>query len=347
MPVHVQKQIARLTTLPGYSYETMKANYRDFVAQRTDNYGIRLPLAEIHRLLPKMLGGGNALDNTLLHLLGLTDINRRDAGIYYFSPSVPDLLERYKRAVRQLVASVLALPDWLDEGWTAVPDQSGCFGSSVRPSMAALKKLVTNLRNASELPRGRPTFESRLMAFNAEAAYVTVLFLASTGSRPLDEVFPDTSAWDARSREIMLSEKDSLLYRSTRKVPLVERLLHGVEQFTERRRDLEKHFGKRFDARLLVFLVTPEGQIVPPTIANMKMLVPTFAACWPWPNDILRHHFRSRLWELGCHPFVLDHAMGHLGKSQTADTPLRTQPIASNVRPSIPYIERLLDEIGF
>lgn len=346
IPQSILKRARQLTTLPEYAFARKKKELNDFVGSWADANGPRIKLGALHRLLPAALAGGKSFDTTLLHLLGLSDISRRDAGIHYFSPVISEVLRRYQGAIATLLGSI-GLSEWLDDGWTEIPAQAGCFGASARPSREALARLVRFLRNAAQLPRGKPTPENRQRTSTADAAYLTVLHLASTGARPVEGVFPTTYQWDRESAELLLSEKDSLLYRSTRKLPIEGRLVDGVAKLADRQHGLELLLGNRFDPQLLVFLVDSQGLTMPPTIANMKALIPGFADHWPWPNDILRHHFRSRLWELGCDPVVLERAMGHLGKSQTPDNPLSMRPISETVRPAISYITRLLDEIGF
>jgi hypothetical protein len=346
IPTSILKQAMHLRGLPEYAFERKKKQLNDFIGSWANDHGPRMKLGALHRVLPAALGGGKSFDATLLHLLGLSDISRRDAGIHYFSPEIPEVLRRYQGAVTTLLGSV-GLSEWLEDGWTEIPAQAGCFGASARPSREAITRLVKFLRDAAQLPRGKPTPENRVRTFNAGAAYQTVLYLAATGARPTGDVFPTAPQWDRESAESLLSEKDSLLYRSTRKLPVEERMVDGIAKLADRQHAIELVFGKRFDPQLLVFLIDSQGLPLPPTIANMKAHIPGFADHWPWPNDILRHHFRSRLWELDCDAIVLEHAMGHLGKSQTPDTPLSMRPISETVCPAVPYITRLLDEIGF
>lgn len=346
IPRRVLERAEQIRKSPGFDVCKMKQQMGSFISTWSDEQGLRIKRGVLHRLLPYEFGCVGGSDSTLMHLLGLAEISRRDAGIHYFSPSIPEVVRRYRQAV-EAVATQIDQTEWLADGWTEVPEQVECFGASMRPSRDAAGCLVEYLKAAAQLSRGKPSAEARLRSFNAEAAYLTVLFLASTGARPVEDVFPLRSQWNPESGELLLSEKDSLLYRSTRKLPMVERLKAGVTRHVERQRALEVQMGRRFDSRLVVFLVSEEGEAMPPTIANMKRLIPGFADHWPWPNDILRHHFRSRIWELGCGAYVLDRAMGHLSKSQTPDAAFAMQPISDSVRHAVPFINRLLDEIGF
>lgn len=307
-------------------------------------YGFRLNA--LHRLLPLRLGNGTTVDATFLHLLGLKEIERRDAGIHYFSPSIHQIITVYRNGVAKL-ALELGLESWLDEGWTDTPEQPGCFGASARPSSAALRNLVTFLRTHAENTRGNRPLPVRIAAYNAQAALVTVLFLASTGGRPVGEVFPTNTAWDAANRVMLLSEKDSLLYRSTRLLFGPELLVAEVEDLHKRRANLEVQYGRRFNPEFAVTLLAADGTELPPTIANLRAMIPGFSELWPWPNDILRHHFRSRLWELGTEAWALDAAMGHFPKSKTPDTSLATRPIGESVIPVLSHVDTLLNEIGF
>lgn len=120
-----------------------------------------------------------------------------------------------------------------------------------------------------------------------------------------------------------------------------------VSRFAERQRSLEIQLGRRIENPQALFLFDINGSVLAPTVANMKATIPGFSDYWLWPNDILRHYFRTRLWELGCSAGVLELAMGHLGKSQTPDTHFSMQPISATSQPVTPYINQLLDELGF
>ena len=322
-----------------------KQQFRDFCTRWAAMHGARISLGAIHRLLPLALGGGAAPDETFCHLLALREVTRRDAGIHYFSPAIPVVVPRYQQAVSEL-ARHLGLQDWIEEGWHT-SDQDSYFGASMRPSISALRELIQYLRHLATLPRGKPTIDNRLLAYNAEAARVTLMFLAATGARPVEDVLPNDSLVNSEVWEILLSEKDSLLYRSTRKLPLAPRVFEAIAGLGERQRVLAVQFGCRFDCQSSVFLVDKAGGQHAPTIANLKEHVPEFRARWPWPNDILRHHFRSRLWELGCSATTLELAMGHLGKSQTPDSEFAMRSIGEPVSSLRPYVDQLLDELGF
>ncbi len=346
IPLRVLRMASQLKQSHAYSFDAAKLRFRDAVNAWKDNHGVDINLGRLHMLLPAQLGPEGTFDNTLLHLLGLKDISSRDAGIHYFSPHAAEIIRRYQRAVETLAIRT-ALAEWMEEGWTdcLVPDHG--FGASVRPSLNGLVALVSFLEEAARRTRGRTSLENRIRNFNAEAARLTVLFLASTGARPVESVFPERDQWSAESRTLLLSEKDSLLYRSTRTMPIVDRLWVGVKRFTERKHALEVELGRRFDQRLIVFLVDADGNPQYPTISNLKARVPGFADHWPWPNDVLRHHFRSRLWEMGCPSSILERAMGHLGKSQTPDAMYSMEPVGDATSGIAPYVGQLLDEIGF
>lgn len=346
LPRAIVKRAEQLLKSPGYDFDSKKKQHHGFLNLWASDEGFPIPLGSAHRVLPAMLGGGEVMDSTLLCLLGLADISRRDAGIYYFSPVIPEIVCRYQHAVASVV-TMIDQPEWLGGGWTTLPEQTGCFGASVRPSTDALKDLVGFLRTRAKLSPGKPSLESRIQSFNAEAAYLTVLYLASTGARPVNNVFPPPADWSPASGELMLSEKDSLLYRSTRKLPIVDRLATGVSRFGERQRSLEIQLGRRIDSPQAVFLVGKDGSVLAPTVANLKATIPGFSDFWPWPNDIFRHYFRTRLWELGCSAWVLERAMGHLGKSQTPDAHFSMMPVSETLLSISPYINRLLDELGF
>jgi beta-phosphoglucomutase-like phosphatase (HAD superfamily) len=322
-----------------------KQQFRDFCTRWAAMHGVRISLGAIHRLLPLALGGGAAPDETFCHLLALREVTRRDAGIHYFSPAIHVVTARYREAVSGL-ARYLGLQDWIEEGWHT-SDQDSYFGASMRPSISALRELIQYLRHLARLPRGKPTIDNRLLAYNAEAARVTLMFLAATGARPVEDVLPNESLVNSEVWEILLSEKDSLLYRSTRKLPLAPRVFEAIAGLVERQRALAVQFGCRFDCQSSVFLVDKSGGQHAPTIANLKEYVPEFRARWPWPNDILRHHFRSRLWELGCSATTLELAMGHLGKSQTPDSEFAMRSIGEPASSLRPYADQLLDELGF
>lgn len=335
----------RTETLTEEGFGKRKQQFRDFCARWAAEHGVRISLGTVQRLLPIALGGGSSSDETFCHLLALREVTRRDAGIHYFSPSVDEVVRRYTQAV-QYLALELGLDDWMEEGWRIEP-QWAFFGASLRPCVAAIQELIRHLSQSSGLPRGKPTLDNRLRAHNAEVGLVTIMYLAVTGARPVDDVVPKTVFWSHEAGEIVLSEKDSLLYRSTRKLPLPTRLLAANARLAERQRELEVLFGRRFDHQYPLFLVDGYGVQHPPTIANLKAYVPGFAELWPWPNDILRHYFRTRLWELGCSAEVLEQAMGHLGKSQTPDSPFAMRPIGEPLLSMRPYVDQLLDELGF
>lgn len=346
LPKKLARTTGRLREAGSELQEKANRAFNSVARKSMNQFGYGFRLNALHRLLPLHLGNGTTVDATLLHLLGLTEIERRDAGIHYFSPSIDRIIKVYQDGVAKL-AQELDLGSWLDEGWTDTPEQPGCFGASARPSSAALRNLVTFLRTHAENTRGNRPLPVRIAAYNAQAALVTVLFLASTGGRPVGEVFPTNTAWDAGNRVMLLSEKDSLLYRSTRLLFGPELLVAEVEDLHKRRANLEVQYGRRFNPEFAVTLLAADGTELPPTIANLRAMIPGFSELWPWPNDILRHHFRSRLWELGTEAWALDAAMGHFPKSKTPDTSLATRPIGESVIPVLSHVDTLLNEIGF
>lgn len=308
--------------------------------------GISLSLKRVSRLLPTYLEEG-ANDETVLHLLHLAPPNARDAGIYYFSPARRLLEDRFVSAVTRLATEV-GCDALLESGWSSIEENPAIhFGQSIRPSVDTLRKLLDHLRGQFLLGRGRPPPQKLIRAFNAKAAYVTLLFLAATGARPTNEVFPASTSIDPSSARALLSEKDSLLYRSTRVAHLDQRIADALRELAILRQSMELNSVRNDDRSQQVFLLDTNGIAYAPTIPHMKKFVPGFAECWPWPNDALRHHFRSRLWELGCPSDCLALLMGHVGKSHTADNQLATLQLGDANRQAAPFVARLLDELGF
>lgn len=346
LPVHAARIAANFRARgPEFAEEAHKT-YGLISRSFGDEEGFRIRLNAMHRLLPLFLGDGKAVDPTLLHLLSLREVQRRDAGIHYFSPSSERLVRVYQEGMAAL-ASALDLSSWIDEGWTQPPSPSECFGASARPSLTFLIRLVDFLRDRAAQGRGNRSIDSRIAACNAQAAFVVVMNLAATGARPVGDVFPSAAAWDAEGCVTLASEKDSLLYRSTRLLVGPARLKAEIEELRHRRLALEVLLGRRFDPDRIVTLLTPDSQELPPTIANLRELIPGFKEHWPWPNDILRHHFRSRLWELGVDAATLDDTMGHFPKSGSPDTSLATRQIDSSARRIHPLVDSLLDEMGY
>lgn len=346
LPKALAKIARRLGDEPASVHNTLltqaNSQLRDFGQTR----GVPLGIKRLERLLPAYLEPGT-IDKTLLHLMGLSTPTARDAGIYYFSPSIKLITDRFKTAVNTL-ANAMGRDDLLEDGWTTLNIEPRAFyGQSLRPSPEAIRHLLDRLRQQFQRNRGRPSLASRLSAFNARAAHLTLMFLASTGARPTENVFPTDRALDMPSGRALLSEKDSLLYRSTRLADLDGSVRSALQEFNVARQSIELQVGRKYDKRWHVFLLQPNAGPVPPTVANMKILVPDFAELWPWSSDALRHHFRSRLWELGCSSDCLAILMGHLSKSQTTDNRFATRTISDATREVKPYIPQLLDELGF
>lgn len=345
LPRRIVQIAARLRGEPGYDYRAQKSKLAATTNSWRKNRGVSITHSALQRVFPASLGYAST-DDTLLHLLDLAPISNRDAGIYYFSPAASDIIRRYQHAVEQ-AAFAIGQSEWLADGWTDCPVQAGGFGASARPSITALQALVEFLKTAATRAPGASTWDNQIRAFNAEAGYLTILFLASTGARPVEEVFPEKNHWLPEINTLLLSDKDSLLYRSTRTLPITEKLALGVQAYQKRQHALERKLGRSFDKRLVVHLLSDDGTPLPPTIPNLKATIPGFAERWPWTNDILRHHFRSRLWELGCDASLLERAMGHLSKSQTLDAPHSMRRITDGLIPAEPYIRQLVDELGF
>lgn len=345
LPRALLDKVSRINTSEAYSYESAARLASSDMRQWGETDGLFLRLAKLARLLPGRIDDGS-IDKSVQHLMGFADLTPRDSGIYYFSPQISLIESRFKNAIAVL-ADLLECPEILERGWTSTGEQLGCFGVSIRPSPEAIRRLVAHLKETSRLPPGKPTKASRLRAFNARAAYVTVFFLAATGARPTGDVFPRRSAFSVEEGLALLSEKDSLLYRSTRWVRFLDRVGRKIDEFCEDRREFETALRCSFDPELAVFLVDENDNPVAPSVANMKRLVPGFEELWPWADDVLRHHFRSRGWELGCPSDVLARLMGHLSKSAMPDGLFAGRRIEDAIRAADPFINTLLDELGF
>lgn len=345
LPIALLKEARRITAVSGYDYAEMTKNVRSTMNDWAASHAIRTNLTHLKRLLPDRIDPV-AYDKTTQHVLGLTDVSPRDAGIYYFSPQYSQLKRRYMRAVEDVVRD-LAVPQWLAEGWSRVEENEGCVGISVRPRPESLRQLVLYVANLAIRDRGKPSLAMRRDRFNARAAYLSLLFLSGTGARPFGDVFPRREELLMQGALALLSEKDSLYYRSTRWVWLDGRIARHLQELDDERYKLERNFHRSFNPELAAFLLNESGNPVAPSISNMKRLIPGFQERWPWPDDILRHHFRSRAWELGCPTDILARAMGHFPKSMTPDGVFATRPIADSAYQSSVFVSRLLDELGF
>lgn len=345
LPVTLLHKASKLCASPGYSYDKAARFARADLERWGSTRGFYLRLPKLHRALSSRIDGG-AIDRTVQHLLGFAEAAPRDSGIYYFSPEICVLEARFKDAVSGL-AEALGRHEILEQGWTTTGGQPGCMGISIRPDPLAVRRLVEHLSEASKLPPGKPSQASRQRAFNARASYLTILFLAASAARPTGSVFPGQNQILVEDGIVLLSEKDSLLYRSTRLSHLDERVCRGIVLFHDDRRSIETALRRTFDQELRVFLIDDAGNALIPSVSNMKRCVSGFAELWPWPDDVLRHHFRSRAWELGCPSDILARLLGHLPKSATPDGLFAARRIEDAIVGADPYIASLLDELGF
>lgn len=115
LPRTIVRRAGQLLKSPGYDYDSKKKQHNGFFKSWANNHGFPITLGAARRVLPAMLGGGEVMDSTLLCLLGLADISRRDAGIYYFSPAIPEIVSRYQHAVASVV-TMIDQPEWLADG---------------------------------------------------------------------------------------------------------------------------------------------------------------------------------------------------------------------------------------
>jgi hypothetical protein len=345
LPVALVNKASNLCTCPDYSYDKAARLARADLERWGSTRGFYLRLPKLHRMLPNRIDDG-ATDKTVQHLLGFAEAAPRDSGIYYFSPEIQVVKERFKGALEGL-AEALGHPEIVEDGWTTADDEAVCVGISIRPNPAAIRRLVQYLSESSKLQRGKQSKLSRRHAFNARVSYLTILFLAASAARPTGRVVPERRQLLVEDGIALLSEKDSLLYRSTRLTRLNERVCRGIESFREDRRAIEAALGRSFSRELEIFLIDDADNAVIPSVSNMKRFVAGFAELWPWPDDVLRHHFRSRAWELGCPSDTLATLLGHLPKSATPDGIFAARPINDSIRDADSYISTLLDELGF
>ncbi len=285
-------------------------------------------------------------DEALMVLLGIQPRASRDAAAHYFAPSTTILVQRFRHTVEHLVDQYNV--DIATGGWSAPPPlEAGYVGYSYRPSIDGIRSLVEHLRAQATLGRGRASSERLREAHNARVALLTVMYLAATGARPNRTVLPLWSELLSTDRTVLVSEKDSLDYRSTRLVPLTARLLEEIATFTSWR--ASKNLGPRQCASDLpvAMLLDQAGTLHPPTLEALRAHAPGFRERWHWPDDALRHHFRSWLWDKGCPTGWLRRVMGHYPKHAAADVPYATTPLWAGLHDWNPLIDELLTTLGF
>ena len=287
-----------------------------------------------------------APDGGLMTLLGMQPQGRRDAGIHYFAPSATNLVQHFKATVERV--SERHDLDALDEGWSVPPSSpTEYFGYSYRVDHEALRTLIGKLHSLADLGRGRPSPLRVVEAYNARVARLTLMYLAATGSRPTGMVLPPRGDISLDDRAALASEKDSLGYRSTRLVPLCGRLVAEINDF-ERWASSKNLFPRSVGPDTpLAALLTEERTFVSPTISALGEALPAFAALWPWPDDALRHLFRSRLWELGCPSSWLRRVMGHHPRHGGTDMPHCARQQWDGLHDWSHLIDEHLEALGF
>jgi hypothetical protein len=285
-------------------------------------------------------------DEALVTLLGLQAQARRDAGIHYFAPDATALIERVRNVIERVVATFDL--EVLDEGWSTPPPAPAPYlGYSYRADIGSVRALIAKLQSSAELGRGLTSPQRVIHAYNARVARLTLMYLAGTGGRPTGSVLPCHADVSLDDRAAIASEKDALGYRSTRLVPLTARFVAEVAEFD--RWASAKHLLPRnapADAPLAK-LRTADGSYVTPTITALKLSIPDFAEHWVWPDDMFRHLFRSRLWEMGCPSSWLRRAMGHHPPHGATDMPWCARPQWDGLHDWTDKIDEHLDTLGF
>jgi hypothetical protein len=285
-------------------------------------------------------------DEATMTLLGLQAQARRDAGIHYFAPCAPELAGRVCAVVERLVAKFDL--DGLDDGWSVLPPAPTPFmGYSYRADAQALRSLMAMLQSTAELSRGRTNPQRVITAYNARVARLTLMYLAATGGRPTGTVLPTRADISLEDRAAVASEKDALGYRSTRLVPLSDRLIAEIREFE--RWASAKHLlphNASADAPLAM-LRAANGTFATPTITALKETVAGFVEHWVWPDDVLRHLFRSRLWEMRCPSSWLRRAMGHHPPHGAADMPWCARLQWDGLHDWTEVIDEHLEALGF
>lgn len=285
-------------------------------------------------------------DEALMTLLGMQPQARRDAGIHYFSPSGSTLVQRFCSAIERLV-DTLDL-DVLNEAWSVPPGTpTQYFGYSYRVDATALRNIIATIRSKAELGRGRASPQRIIEAYNARVALLALMFLAATGSRPTGTVLPRRGDISLEDRAAIVSEKDSLGYRSTRLVTLCGRLIAEIQDFEQW--VSSKSVLRRVTSAdtPLAMLLAADGSFITPTISAIANVLPELSPLREWPDDMLRHLFRSRLWEMGCPSSWLRRVMGHHPPHGSADMVWRAQTMWSGLHDWSHVIDKHLDELGF
>lgn len=285
-------------------------------------------------------------DEAVMTLLGMQAEARRDAGIHYFAPSASELTRRYHTAVEHIVASLDL--DVLDDGWSVPPTAPTPFiGYSYRADADTFRSLIASLQATAELGRGRTNSERVIEAYNARVARLTLMYLAATGTRPTGTVLPRRGDISLDDRAAIASEKDALGYRSTRLVPLSARLIVEIREFERwaSSKGLLAHIDSPDSP--LAMLRAADGTFATPSIIAIKEVVAGFAGQWLWPDDMLRHLFRSRLWEMGCPSSWLRRLMGHHPRHGATDMPWSARPQWEGLHDWSHRIDEHLDELGF
>ena len=285
-------------------------------------------------------------DEALMTLLGVQAEARRDASIHYFAPSATLLSERFRSASERLIDR-LGL-DVLTEGWSVPPSAPTTYvGYSYRADTALFGSFIAKIQSLAELGRGRTSSQRVLDAYNARVARLALMFLAATGSRPTGSVLPRRGEISLEDRAAIVSDKDSIDYRSTRLIPLCDRLIAEIRDF-ERWAASKNLLPRTITADTpLAMLQAKDGSLCAPTISAIVNTLPGLSLHWPWPDDMLRHLFRSRLWEKGCPSSWLRRVMGHHPPHGSADMPWSARPLWEGLHHWTAVIDDYLGELGF
>lgn len=285
-------------------------------------------------------------DEALMMLIGLQPQARRDAGIHYFSPDAHAIIERIRSAIER-TTTIFDL-DALDEGWSTPPrNPQQYFGYSFRADVESIRALLSSLQAFAELGRGRTSSQRIVEAYNARVARLTLMFLAGTGARPTGTVLPARCDFSLQDRAAIVSEKDALSYRSTRLVPLTARFIDEIIDFERWAKAKQLLPRKTDEDSPLLQLRSGDGGHTAPTISALKEIVPTFAEGWLWPDDMFRHLFRSRLWEMGCPSSWLRRVMGHHPPHAATDMPWNARRQWDGLHDWTNAIDEHLKTLGF